>query len=405
MEGHRASQMVVEMLSCLCSFDPISQKDDSAFCEWHEQRCLSKMKEVAEKEHKHVDSDLAYYRLLATVLLRIEDAEASLKMIPDLDLSVSGTTLCAVLITDRGLVSFNLGDSRAILAGQNLRKGAVQSLTWDQKPSCRREKARVEKEGGQINAFRDERGRQTGPERLWFKLSNGGAQGIAMTRSIGDYFGKDWGLSAVPVVSSFHLKEDKVMIIASDGLWDEMANQECARIVSNAAGVEDAATRLRDQCLERWMADEGVLADDMTMIVAQLSVQKPAPGHLIPSNDKAFDNMNLEHLRRKSAMETAAGVCICRNTRCFSTNMTENSKDRNRPYSYFPGKIDGIVFKGEGSSDHGGCVSIDGSQYTLIRNSMFENCRADESGGALYIKGATSVVISNTVFKANVARN
>jgi integrin-linked kinase-associated serine/threonine phosphatase 2C len=58
--------------------------------------------------------------------------------------------------------------------------------------------------------------------------------GLAMTRSIGDVAAKSVGVTYEPEIKAFPVsKEDKFLVIASDGLWDRISNDEVTRIIGN----------------------------------------------------------------------------------------------------------------------------------------------------------------------------
>ena len=65
-----------------------------------------------------------------------------------------------------------------------------------------------------------------GPKRVWLK--NKQVPGLAMTRSIGDMAASSVGVTARPEITVFSnlCKDDKFVVIASDGLWDRMSNHE-----------------------------------------------------------------------------------------------------------------------------------------------------------------------------------
>jgi serine/threonine protein phosphatase PrpC len=68
-----------------------------------------------------------------------------------------------------------------------------------------------------------------GPNRVWLKHED--VPGLAMSRSIGDNVAHTVGVTAVPVVREYFLKEDDtICIIASDGVWEFMSNKEVAEI-------------------------------------------------------------------------------------------------------------------------------------------------------------------------------
>ena len=53
-----------------------------------------------------------------------------------------------------------------------------------------------------------------------------------MTRSLGDKVGAKIGVCCVPEVFNYEIKEeDKVFVIASDGLWEYVTNQEVTDLV------------------------------------------------------------------------------------------------------------------------------------------------------------------------------
>ena len=127
------------------------------------------------------------HKLRNTVQRMIKLAESTFIHDDRLDMSSSGTTLCAVLISDNSLTCFNVGDSRAVVGGRSAKGLRVIPLCWDQKPTDLREKTRVANEGGNISSLKVKNGNVAGPERLWIPLPSGAMQGIAMTRSIGDH--------------------------------------------------------------------------------------------------------------------------------------------------------------------------------------------------------------------------
>ena len=65
-----------------------------------------------------------------------------------------------------------------------------------------------------------------GPKRVWLK--NKQVPGLAMTRSIGDMAATSVGVTARPEIMSVTKlsQNDKILVIASDGIWDRLTNQE-----------------------------------------------------------------------------------------------------------------------------------------------------------------------------------
>ena len=63
-----------------------------------------------------------------------------------------------------------------------------------------------------------------GPKRVWLK--NKQVPGLAMTRSIGDMAAATVGVTAEPEVKVFPnlTRNDKFIVIASDGIFDRLSN-------------------------------------------------------------------------------------------------------------------------------------------------------------------------------------
>ena len=77
-----------------------------------------------------------------------------------------------------------------------------------------------------------------------------------MTRSFGDYVASQVGVIAVPEILEFNLQiGDKFVIIASDGVWEFISNDEAADIVMPYFAnqeAEKAAEAILKEALKRW---------------------------------------------------------------------------------------------------------------------------------------------------------
>jgi serine/threonine protein phosphatase PrpC len=83
---------------------------------------------------------------------------------------------------------------------------------------------------GRIDSYRDQLGNQIGPMRVWLKTED--IPGLAMSRSFGDSTAARVGVNAVPEIKEFTLTpEDKVIVLASDGVWEFLENQDVANLV------------------------------------------------------------------------------------------------------------------------------------------------------------------------------
>ena len=93
-----------------------------------------------------------------------------------------------------------------------------------------------------------------GPLRVWHLHEN--IPGLAMSRSFGDHCAAQVGVITDPEVLELNLSEqDKFIVIASDGVWEFLSNDDVVRIVEpfylqNSA--EKAAEALIKEALKRW---------------------------------------------------------------------------------------------------------------------------------------------------------
>jgi serine/threonine protein phosphatase PrpC len=132
----------------------------------------------------------------------------------------------------------------------------VVALNRDHKPELPDEAERVIKRGGRIDSFRDyyNNNEPIGPLRVWLKSEE--IPGLAMTRSMGDKLAHSVGCTAEPEVMEFLLgPHDKYVVIASDGVWEFLSNEEVAEIVfpffeQNAP--EAAANALVKASFKKW---------------------------------------------------------------------------------------------------------------------------------------------------------
>ncbi|XVE74944.1 hypothetical protein DITRI_Ditri12bG0059300 [Diplodiscus trichospermus] len=126
---------------------------------------------------------------------------------------VSGTCCVTALIEGEDIVVSNLGDCRAVLGIG----GVAEALTTDHKAEQEDERKRIENKGGYVEFHR-------GAWRVHGILS--------VSRSIGDAHLKEWVL-AEPDTKIFQLTPDmEFLVLASDGLWQEVSSQEAVDIVT-----------------------------------------------------------------------------------------------------------------------------------------------------------------------------
>lgn len=150
----------------------------------------------------------------------------------------------------------NAGDSRAVRCCA----GKAQALSIDHKPSRSDETERIRKAGGTI-MYEDEVCRVRNRSCTY---------ALAVSRSLGDmaYSGL---VIPDPEMRSIELtKQDEFLILACDGVWDVITNDDAVKIVHNylqqhPGNMKGAAQHLKDIALERESTD------NITVIILNLA--------------------------------------------------------------------------------------------------------------------------------------
>ncbi|OIV97696.1 hypothetical protein TanjilG_12453 [Lupinus angustifolius] len=182
--------------------------------------------------------------------------------------TVGSTAVVAIICSSHIIVS-NCGDSRAVLC----RGKEPMALSVDHKPNRDDEYARIEAAGGKVI--------QWNGHRVFGVL--------AMSRSIGDRYLKPWIIPEPEVTFLPRAKKDECLILASDGLWDVMTNEEACDIarrrillwhkkngstLPSVRGEEiDPAAQSAAEYLTNHALQKGS-KDNITVIVVDLKAQR-----------------------------------------------------------------------------------------------------------------------------------
>ncbi|XP_019260223.1 PREDICTED: protein phosphatase 2C 16-like isoform X2 [Nicotiana attenuata] len=182
--------------------------------------------------------------------------------------TVGSTAVVAVVCSSHIIVS-NCGDSRAVLC----RGKEPLALSVDHKPNREDEYERIEAAGGKVI--------QWNGHRVFGVL--------AMSRSIGDRYLKPWIIPDPEVTFIPRSKDDECLILASDGLWDVMTNEEVCDMarkrilmwhkkngvtlpMERGEGIDPAA-QAAAECLSNRALQKGS-KDNITVIVVDLKAQR-----------------------------------------------------------------------------------------------------------------------------------
>ncbi|XP_020578858.1 probable protein phosphatase 2C 25 [Phalaenopsis equestris] len=165
---------------------------------------------------------------------------------------VAGGACCVTAFVKKGeLIVSNAGDCRAVLSIS----GTAEALTSDHRPSRDDEKDRIESLGGYVDCYR-------GVWRLQGSL--------AVSRGIGDSHLKQWVIPN-PETRIIRIESNsEFLILASDGLWDKVDNQEAIDIArplcldSQKPSLLSACKKLVELSISRGSMD------DISVMIIQL---------------------------------------------------------------------------------------------------------------------------------------
>ncbi|KAJ1698040.1 hypothetical protein LUZ63_006552 [Rhynchospora breviuscula] len=153
------------------------------------------------------------------------------------DLGPGGSTAVTAIVVDgKDMWIANVGDSRAVVC----ERGAANQLTVDHEPHAERE--RIEEQGGFVTTFPGDVPRVNGQ--------------LAVARAFGDqslkaHLSSEPAIRYVPINSSIEF-----VILASDGLWKVMKNQDAVNLVKSVKDPQVAAKRLTTEALARKSKDD-----------------------------------------------------------------------------------------------------------------------------------------------------
>ncbi|RWR95263.1 putative protein phosphatase 2C 34 [Cinnamomum micranthum f. kanehirae] len=221
----------------------------SLLCNWQETLTLTPLDSDFDLEQDKKVHQCDAWRQSYIKTCSVIDKE--LEKNRSLDSYHSGTTALTVVKQGDVVVIANVGDSRAVLATTMDDGNLVPvQLTVDFKPSLPQEAERITQCKGRY-------GYQTGE-----------TPGLAMSRAFGDYCVKDFGLISVPEVTQRHVtNRDQFIVLATDGVWDVISNQEAVEIVSSTPERGKSAKRLVECAARAWKHKRrGVAVDDCSAI-------------------------------------------------------------------------------------------------------------------------------------------
>ncbi|OMO57378.1 phosphatase 2C (PP2C)-like protein [Corchorus olitorius] len=289
-----------------------SEKDGSA-----EDRLNSLWREAFMKSYKAMDKELRSH--------------------PNLDCFCSGSTAVTIVKQGSNLYMGYIGDSRAIMGSKDSNDSMVAiQLTVDLKPDLPREAERIKRCKGRVFALQDE------PEvpRVWLPFDD--APGLAMARAFGDFCLKEYGVISIPEFSHRVLTErDQFIVLASDGVWDVLSNEEVVDIVSSAPSRSSAARILVDSAAREWKLKYPTSKmDDCAVVCLFLDGKMDSESDY---EEQGFSSATLQSNHSGNAVESDDGQksepSLQRN---FTVRSAEESDSYGRPPPEFEGNVDTV---------------------------------------------------------------
>ena len=159
-----------------------------------------------------------------------------------------GCTACICLLQESSLIVANVGDSRVVLC----QKGLAIPLSVDHKPNLPSERERIHHAGGTVDQ-QDFNGFTT------YRVNGN----LNLSRSLGDLDykrnpklkAKEQLISSSPdLMEKLREPEDEFLLIASDGVWDRISNQDAVDLVLEHLKESDPKlSSITDALLDRWL--------------------------------------------------------------------------------------------------------------------------------------------------------
>ncbi|KAH0786352.1 protein phosphatase 2C [Histomonas meleagridis] len=160
-----------------------------------------------------------------------------------------GCTAAVTLIYNNICYIGSIGDSRIL----RIKKNGFQQMTNDQKASFKKEYKRL--------------------KSLNLGVTDGRVKGkLAVSRAIGDLWcGEE--LFSMPKIKSYEINADEIgLIVACDGVWDVLTNEDAYNIFMNAKSPQDAATSLKNAALANGSTD------NISVIAVKFDVEEKYKG-------------------------------------------------------------------------------------------------------------------------------
>lgn len=227
-----------------------------------------------------------------------------------------GCTAVVCLIRSDVIIVANAGDSRAVLS----RRRQAVPLSEDHKPNNPREKDRIHKAGGHVER------QQIGADNVQYRVNGN----LNLSRSIGDLEYKknpnllpgEQMICSTPEVHNFKREPgDEFVLLACDGVWDVLTNQDAidfvhARlpaVLRNRRPLSWILEEMLDSCLSPdLMKTRGLGGDNMTAVLIVFDGLEHTLGDPSPASSGGHQVTGSTHSTNlDEAAIVPEGLCWC----------------------------------------------------------------------------------------------
>ena len=147
------------------------------------------------------------------------------------------------------------GDSRAILVRKD---GTTKCLVEDHNPNREDERERIRKDGGEVLYDVDNE---------IFRVASANGGGLAVTRAFGDYHFKPFVTAHPEVAKGDVSDQDAFICLASDGLWNDLSNDEVGQALLSK-GPREGVEYVIEEAFARGSDD------NITVVVVDLQLAR-----------------------------------------------------------------------------------------------------------------------------------
>jgi serine/threonine protein phosphatase PrpC len=220
--GHDASEYIMQNICrILCDTNEIAE--------------IIRLFEVNSQGQEVSNESIAGFIRAALRNTFLNSDRALINMCAEKQLHYASSTGVSIFLWRNLLTVAHIGDSKACIAKVINGSLHVEWLTVDHKPNMPNELQRIEASGGSLAWLHGNKPYIRGGDFFRRQANGEHPKQLNYSRAFGGKDLKMFGLSAEPDINHFEIsKEDKLVLLASDGLWDVLNPQQACEIALTA---------------------------------------------------------------------------------------------------------------------------------------------------------------------------